>query len=95
MDTTQVAQGPSVTINTPSASSGNIKQRLPALVNTMRAILTELSSVLIVGYLFHEMFSVRHFLGTPNISFWIIGAAVGAVMGLFVIFHLYLSKRQT
>jgi hypothetical protein len=95
-DMPQVAQGnPSVTIDTPTPNipRAGEKPRLD-LTDIVRSALTVIGAIVSSGFLAGKLsaFDLALFLSRMDLS--IVGSIVGGVLGLYVSFHLYLSKRH-
>lgn len=57
--------------------------------NLLRAVFLELSAILLAGYLFYRLGNSWEGLQSISEHFWIMGAAAGGLVGLYVVFVIY------
>lgn len=99
----QVAD-PSITVSTTTSDSsrnssndGKEGKTVFAFTNIVRGFFTEISAILIIGYLINKLLTyfwsdLRGFNGLPN--FWVHGGVIGGIIGLFVVHQLYIRPNK-
>jgi hypothetical protein len=92
----QTAQSHNATVGTTSSGIPNGKNRtLPKSSIILHSLTTVISGVAMFAFLFNKLGNydlVLAFLSKTN--WWIVGAVLGAGVGLYVSFHLYLSNKH-
>lgn len=76
-----------------NVTPGEAKREGLSFLNLVRSLFTEVGAIVMVTFLANQMTEYWGFRQEHRVSSLIFAAAVGGVLGSFVVFHVYLREK--